>query len=224
VKTIINNYLKQFPPAYEIFYELQNLGFVYLIGGVLREFRDYGKIRYLRDIDIILDIDDVEACEKILAMHNPQRNSFGGYKIECNGLIVDIWLLKETWAYREGIIRCASNEYSKKLIETVFLNIDGIMFDWKNEVWYDKIYQEAMQSRILDVVLSDNPQILLNIIRAMILKNRYQMNYSERLKSIICQRMKQESQMVERLYRIQQKRYKKEILSKSDIEHELMEI
>ncbi len=46
---------------------MEEIGNIYLIGGVLREFKDNNKIINLRDIDIIIDIKNSVCLEKILS-------------------------------------------------------------------------------------------------------------------------------------------------------------
>lgn len=222
--TIIFNYLENYPPSLELFRKLKHAGNLYLIGGVLREYRDRGELRDLRDIDIIIDIRERSRWEEILETHRPKKNSFGGYKLVCSALIVDIWPLEETWAYREGYVVCKPEEYAMNLPKTVFLNLDAIIYDFNKDIWYDEKYLDAMNSRVIDVVLEKNPWILLNIVRAMVLKKRYGMSFSDGLRKIIREQMNLEKDFTGRLLEIQEERYKKVILSGEEIEKELEEL
>ena len=224
LKEIMYLYLKNHPPALELFYILEKAGDVYLIGGVLREYKDNNAILNLRDVDIIIDVQNIEYWEKILSEFEVRKNRFGGYKLCCSGLIVDIWPLDETWAYKKQIVKCSPAEYVESLIYTVFLNIDAIVYDMKRDIWYDGGYKEAMRTRVLDVVLECNPEIHLNIVRAMVLKERYKMTYSKKLKEIIVKEREKSREFSGLLMDIQFARYKKEILSKETIEKELMQI
>ena len=224
MKDSIYSYLGKFPLAFELFKIIEEMGDLYLIGGLLREYKDYGKIHELRDIDIVIDVKDKALYEEILAKYNPKRNRFGGFKLSCSGLVIDIWLLKETWAYKKELVNCLVGEFGEKLTDTVFLNIDGIVYDWKKECWYDEKYKEAMKNKVLDVVLEKNPYIELNIVRALILKNRYQLKLSNRLKKIINKQMYLDLCLSQKLYCIQLERYKKEIISRRNIEMELEKI
>lgn len=224
LKEIIYQYLEKYPPALNLFHMLEEIGNIYLIGGVLREFKDNNKIINLRDIDIIIDIKNSVCLEKILSKFDVGKNRFGGYKLFCSGLVVDIWSLDETWAYKNQILKCKSTNYVECLTSTVFLNIDAIVYDMKNNIWYDRKYQEAMRSRVLDVVLECNPEVPLNVIRAIMLKKRYDMTYSKRLKCIIKKEMNARENFLDMLMNIQVKRYKREILSKELIENELFQM
>lgn len=50
--------------------------------------------------------------------------------------------------------------------------MDSIIYDMSNDRWLDEIYKEAKDSKILDVVLEDNPHLELNILRAIIFKRK----------------------------------------------------
>ena len=225
MKQSIYTYLQKCPPSLELFKKLEMAGNLYLIGGVLREFRDYRQIHSLRDIDIIIDVKNPKLWNEILYTYAFKTNRFGGNKLTCHGLLVDTWLLGETWAFRNHIIDCAPKDYIKYLPLTVFLNIDSIIFDWEKEEWYDQKYCEAMRTKVLDVVLEKNPQIYLNIVRAFVLKNRYQMNISPKLSDIVvreCQKEESISVFCSRLFKEQLRRYKEPILTKEQIMSELL--
>ena len=150
----IYSYLLQYPPALEMYDMLEKTGNIYLIGGILREYKDKGEIQKIRDIDIIIEVTVESYWQELLKKYQPNKNKFGGYKLSCSGLIVDIWELKETWAYRNKLIPCNSTDYLKKLPDTVFLNIDAIIYDLKRNIWYDEKYQQAMQSKIIGIPIN----------------------------------------------------------------------
>lgn len=223
MEKILNEYLVKHHPARILFEKLGELGDIYLIGGVLREIRDNGKILLLRDIDIVLDTERELEYRNLLSEYSPENNRFGGYKIHCHDLIVDIWLMKQTWAYSANIIECDRKDYSKMLHKTVFLNMDSIVYDMKNDIWYDDIYRKAMKTKILDVVLEENPFLELNIVRSFVIRKKYEMDFSERLKALIGDYIGNyfEDDIISRLYETQSRRYKKEILSKWEFEETL---
>lgn len=225
MEDVLREYLEKHYPAKILFDQLQGMGNVYLIGGVLREIKDNGTIRFLRDIDIVLDTSDVDTYNKFISEHAAIKNRFGGYKVQCQDLIVDMWLLQQTWAYSEHVIQCDPQDYLVKLQETVFLNMDSIVYDIRNAKWYDDRYQEAMRTGILDVVLEDNPFLELNIIRSFVIKRKYDMSFSKKLKDIICEYVcncGKENAILD-LYNTQINRYKKEVLSKKELRNEIEE-
>lgn len=221
VKNIMYTKLKYHQPAYNLFRHFEKYGNLYLIGGVLREYKDSGSFQNLRDIDLVLNVHDEDSCKKELQKYSPKRNRFGGYKIDCGGLILDLWFIEDTWAYREHVVECSADEYNMNLAKTVFLNLDSIVYDWKNETWQDETYRKAMESRVLDTVLEKNPEIPLNILRSLILKQRYQMEYSEKLKNIIGEQNSRIENLAEYLDEMQRKRYGKRMVSYEYIVREL---
>lgn len=204
--------------------KLYNIGELYLIGGVLREFLETGDIKIVRDIDLVISTKEVDQFHKICMKYHTKKNSFGGYKINCDGITIDVWNIENTWAYKKNIIKCSEEDYLKKLPYTVFYNLDSLIYNVKNDIWYDDLYKEAKESNVLDIVLEENSQIDLNILRGMIFQNRYHMKYSERLKKLIRERFRNEKEYVKILYSIELKRYEKEILSLKDIEEQLDQI
>lgn len=220
---VITEYLDKHPPAKDLFEGLKQLGNVYLIGGVLREYRDNDGIDVLRDIDMIVDIPE-QPYKQFLDSYMPEVNVFGGYKICCSGLIVDIWRLEQTWAYANHKIICKDKDYVSNLVRTVFLNMDAIVYDLQRDIWYDSGYLNALNEGVLDVVLKENPQIGLNIIRSLVIKKKYNMRMSEELCNIISGYCTKSRDAVQELYKIQLNRYKKEIISMKELEKELSSI
>lgn len=202
----IDNKLRDYRTLWELLKQLENLGETFIIGGALREFRENNLEQLPRDFDLVVDTDDYH-LNKVLFRHRPHRNRFGGYKINDRGIIIDIWCLKDTWAYKEKKIVCRTSDYGEKLQDTVFLNIDAIVYNFTKKVWYDANYIHAMNTKELDVVLEANPQLPLNIMRSILLKNRYSMQMSSKLKSIICNYVKSEKDSERMLMSIQMAHY-----------------
>ena len=224
MKNSIYYYLGNHPPALKLFQSLESAGDLYLIGGVLREYRDHHEINSLRDMDIIIQVRDVIAWNNILETYSFYTNRFGGHKLTCDGLLIDVWPIEDTWAFRKHIIQCPPEEYLLNLPKTVFLNIDGIIYDWDSETWYDAEYQQALSSHILDVVLPQNPQIPLNILRAFVLADRYNLSFSQKLTKIIyqsCSTFNSLSDFSYLLLQEQRKRYGKDIFSYEEIQNNL---
>lgn len=225
---MLNEYLTKHHPARMLFNGLQELGDVYLIGGVLREIKDNGRIVSLRDVDVIIDTSKEKEYEKFILSYSPGINRFGGYKVQCQNLIIDIWLLRQTWAYSTRAIKCTSEDYVRMLPQTVFLNMDAIVYDMRNDKWYDTEYQKAMETKILDIVLEENPFVELNIVRSFVLKKKYEMVFSNKLQKVIRKYVNEcsgkEMSAAFELYQAQNKRYKKEILSQIEYLEMLKEV
>lgn len=167
---------------------------------------------------------EIDKFNEICLKYQAQKNSFDGYKMMCTDLVVDVWRIEQTWAYRENVIECQENDYLRNLTQTVFYNMDSIVYDIKKDMWYDDVYKKAKENNVLDIVLEENPYIDLNILRGMILQSTYDMKYSSKIKNIVRDRYQQENNYEKLLYDIEIKRYKREILSLDDIKNQLYRI
>ena len=212
----IEKYLTKYPPALMVFRMLLEAGEVYAIGGLLREFRDNQKIVHLRDADFAVYIKDSKVWNDLLSQIPYTRNQFGGYKFLCSGFIIDIWDVRETWAFRKKYIKVEDGDYFDYLPQSVFLNIDAIVCDLKTDRWNDTIYREAIRKKELGIILKDNPFTELNILRSMILRKRYDMRYSIELGELILS-YKPVEKLVRELMEIQKGRYGYEVLKEEEI-------
>lgn len=220
IKEEILRYLAEYPPAYQVFEMLLQAGDVYVMGGLLREYCDNGRINDLRDADFCVDVKRPEIWTNLLETIPYTLNRFNGYKFVCSKFIIDVWNVKETWAFKEQKVLANEKNYFNKLPDTVFLNMDALVYDLKKDVWNDYIYKEAMKSRVLDIVLAENPFVELNIIRAMVLRKKYNMIYSKKLANIICEYGQMEN-FTDQAMAIQKKRYGYYVVDKKIIEEEI---
>ena len=224
MKNSILRFLDKHPPAKLMFSDMLSSGELYLIGGVLREYLDHRSFDNLRDIDIIVNVKNAEKWRETIQKYSIKTNRFGGSTLKCDGFIVDAWPVDQTWAYRQNLVSCGPDDYFDNLPKTVFLNIDGIVFDWQRNVWNDEEYQSAMKSKILDIVLPENPLLCLNILRTFILQDRYHMGISDRLRQVIINEYncsQDEENFVNTLMAEQFRRYGREVLSRHQIEEKM---
>ena len=220
IRTEVEAYLAQYPPALSLFRKIMKVGDVYIVGGLLREYRDNGKIQELRDADFSINIKNRELWKELLNEMSHTLNHFGGYKFMCSGFIVDIWDVAETWAFQKHFIEVEDKDYFEHLTDSVYLNIDAIAYDLSNDKWNDSGYRKAMESNILDLVLAENPYIELNLLRAMVLRRKYNMQYSKKLKNVILT-YSEHKEFVADLMMIQQNRYGYKVLSEIAINAEI---
>ena len=138
----------------------------------------------------------------------------------CSGFIIDIWDVKKTWAFEKQVIKVENNNYFEYLSKSVFLNLDAIIYDLTNDKWNDLIYQNAVKNGELEIVLRENPFKELNILRAMVLREKYNMRYSEELAKMILD-CSAEDTFLKDIMEIQEGRYGYIILSKEKIKQEV---
>ncbi len=153
IKQKLLGYLQNHIPAKDIIEKLCKSGNIYLVGGACREYKDHSDFEYLRDVDIVIDITDKKAFEKITHEYPLRKNRFGGYKFFCEGLTVDVWSIDDTWAFKEKMITCPRDEYIDRFKDTVFFNIDAIVYDWNNDSWIADKYTDVVSLKTLDIVM-----------------------------------------------------------------------
>ena len=146
IRGVLKEHLKHHPIADQLFMKLYNIG-LYLIGGILREFLETCDFRNVRDIDLVISTKKVGQFHEICAKYHTKKNSFGGYKINCDDFTIDVWRIESTWAYKKNIIKCSEEDYLKNLPYTVFYNMDSLVYDIKNNTWYDYLYKKDIRQK-----------------------------------------------------------------------------
>jgi tRNA nucleotidyltransferase/poly(A) polymerase len=181
---------------------------IYLFGGCLRDFLRNQFRTVPRDFDLVISSDtDVETFLKQVDCIY-RKNKFGGYKIKVDDLNFDVWTINETWAFKTQKVELQN---AKDLVKTVFLNVDGLLYDLKNCTFYDDLYRKAISDRTLDIILKDNPHPELNIARAYRLKHDYNLNFSDELQAYCNNWISQydsRKKVKDTLKKIEHKRYK----------------
>lgn len=161
----------------QMLHRIKSSGDVSILGGALR---DWSLNRQPRDIDVVVNCSASKLDD--LLQHKAKKNRFGGFKIELNKVEFDIWNLDSTWAFKNDP---KFNKKMEEVPETVFLNIDAIMFDLCSNKILDKGFEQAMESKLLDIVYEPNPYPYLCVSKALIALHKYDMRPSKRLADFI---------------------------------------
>jgi len=216
--------MKNYPQANDFIRKLQKNNQMFLFGGAVRKYIESGNNFFEdnlpRDFDFVLKKQYDFNLDDIFQSYNYKKNRFGGYKVILNNLTFDVWELSNTWAIKNKYVELSE----KKLCETVFLNIDAIVYDFHNKKLYDEKYQEAKKKRCLEMVLEKNPCKELNLVRSMIFKQKYQMSYSDKLKAVFEEYACMEKKLSDILYDIQIEHYGSERISHKSINEEITNI
>lgn len=159
---------------------LSNYGELVFFGGSIRDlYLEKPIINNPRDYDIVINnhgkTDDLE---KYIEMFEYRKNRFGGYKININNTEFDIWRIDNTWAFHNKILD--KKEYN--LINSVYLSVDGIAYNYNKNILYDSVLKRTNDRKEISVVLDINPQKELNLLRALVYKNKYDYKLSYTLK------------------------------------------
>lgn len=200
--------------------EILNCANVYLFGGAVRNYLD-DDFENVRDLDFVVDFKKSNYSIDEFLMKNTKfkKNIFGGYKILSNDICIDMWEMKDTWAFKENKISGSVHNLTK----SVFLNIDGIVYSMNDKDYINDCnqkYFEIRKKNILDTVLEENPCVELNLLRALVLCKKYDMEFSNNLKNIFKIYSNSETFMDYLMY-LQLNHYGKQVLSSQCIK-ELM--
>lgn len=138
---------------------------VFVFGGALRDISLWGVPRFSSDVDIVLQVNDVDALVDILGRYGASQNKFGGYRVRLSRWNFDVWEVSKTWAFSVGAVELQSH---LSLLETTFFNWDAILYDYRSgALHYRKDYFSNLSSRYLDLVLEENPNAAGAFVRAL---------------------------------------------------------
>lgn len=166
----------------QLFNDLEGLGDVIVVGGVVRDIV-YGE-KEPRDIDLIICCAS-EELQKALWESGAKRNRFGGYKIERNGMLFDIWSIDDHWPFAKGIL-----DKNKENIEKgAFYNIDAACVNLATSELFSEGLDVAMRTKMLDIIVADDGLVdqlhVFNVMRAYRLKQQWGLEFSNRVQRYI---------------------------------------
>lgn len=145
---------------------LSGSGEVLVFGGLLRDIALYGGGEFNSDIDLVIDCSSevlFEFFQKRNALSG--RNHFGGYRVKVGGWSIDVWPMRETWAFASGKVEFVDRE---SLLSTTITNWDSVAFSFKdNSLIADRSYVDCLKRRELDIILVENPNRLGAFLRVL---------------------------------------------------------
>ena len=206
--------------------ELSEVGDLLFFGGSIRDICIFpNNPPSPRDFDIAIKFKNKEKFESIKNNYEYRKNRFGGYKFKISNVEFDIWNIENTWAFNHTDLKVSEENLAK----SVYLNIDGIVFNFNKSIVYDESFDDSIKHSKIDIILEDNPQVELNLLRALVFKEKYKeelnLSFSNRLKNIFRKYLEdREFDFIDYLYEIQSSHYKNEYFSKEDIKSELQHI
>jgi hypothetical protein len=213
IKENISKLRKSSTNINSLFDQLDSFGVYLLIGGAVRDLLFNSNPR---DYDIVVDTEE----ELILNLPDIKRNSFGGLKIKLNQIEFDIWTLNKTWAFRKMNVRGSI----KNLQNSCFFNLDSIIYDFKKEELLCDHFYRGISSRTLDIIFEENPYPSVCVIRAFVLRDKWELDFSKRLNDFIYNWYLETNDPIESLIDAQEKHYKEIILNKNKIIYNLKKI
>lgn len=212
IKSDIDNLRKVSEATNYLFNELEKQKNYMLMGGAVR---DLLFNRKPRDYDIV-----VEAEELTLNLPNVKRNSFGGLKVVIDHNEFDIWCLKDTWALKKMRV----NASKENLQNSCFFNLDSVIYDAKNEEFLFRHFMDGINSKELDIVYEDNPYPSVCVVRAFVLQEKWEMQFSQRLSRYIRSWVMKEEDPIQELIKAQLKHYKEIKFGYEELNHKLRSV
>jgi hypothetical protein len=204
-----------------LFVEIEKVYDVIIFGGVVRDYIVF-KTFEPRDIDLVLCSNSAKgSLENLLYSYYPEssirKNQFEGYKLQSAYTFIDIWLLENTWAFRHGLLKASLDN----LLRSVCLNIDAYAYHLTNKYFIGNCDEKELPEKI-DFSLKENPNIDLNIIRALHLSKKYNIGLSAHLKKTVVNFFNNKKKMEQRVINIQNKHYNRIVISNEEISNILM--
>ncbi|MFH5835215.1 hypothetical protein ACHAL6_03940 [Proteiniclasticum sp. C24MP] len=223
IETIISNnlssILKKDNSVFMFIEKLSNMGELIFFGGSIRDlYLDLQNHTSPRDYDIVINSSTkIKELEKIIESYDHKKNRFGGYKVKIGSTEFDIWRIEKTWAFSNNLLESKENN----LINSVYLSVDGIAYNYNKKKLYDNILKHTNEKKEISVVLKNNPQKELNLLRGLVYKQKYKYSFSHTLKSEYRLQKERNKNLSKLLYDLQFDHYKEEKLTLKQIEREL---
>lgn len=224
--------LNEEPNLRSVLFQILIEGTAYLIGGYVR---DVFEGKESRDLDIVVDIPherlknivDAENCKK-------QFNRMDGAKLLLNKINVDIWSFDNNWAFKNELVKRNEKEKLNCLAKGCFYNYDALVVNVSNFSYNIRYYENFIKEKKLDILQKRaiyknlNPTQEANILRAIFLKKKYGVSYTEHLKDYIYLKMQSLSDVygesIERLMDVKEKYPKYRMITREDIVNTLEEL
>ncbi|MBA3925671.1 hypothetical protein [Listeria rustica] len=212
--------LKKDKSVFDFVSQLSNENELIFFGGAIRDLYMSSEIVVPRDFDIVLnssiDIDEVESYF-YRSGYAYRKNRFDGFKVEIGKTEVDLWYLDNTWAFKNNKVELSV----ENLTSTVYLNLDGIAYNYNGGRLYNTVFEKAEKNKEIDIVLQENPQEKLNLLRALVFKEKYNYSLSENLIKRYLHFYEKDSKLAEELNNLQIDHYGQAKMLKNNIDDEL---
>jgi hypothetical protein len=148
--------------ANQFWFELKRTTDSYVFGGFIVDYLNHNNKH--RDIDIVVASLDNNLL-KLIKSFNGIKNSFGGYKIIIDQIIVDVWAIKDTWAIKK--MNSLNFDLINLLPSTSFFNSTAIIFSiTTKKLTFHKKFLEYINNDKLDILFEDNPYPALCILKS----------------------------------------------------------
>lgn len=178
----------------------------YLCGGAVRDLLLCNN-RTPRDLDIIFGYVSREELADLFSDRVKGTTGLGGLKLQVKDWSIDMWSIKDTWAFKEGKV---SGEGFSDYPRTTFLDVDAIAIELfstrgRKRKIYSKGFFEAISSKTIELNFEDNPAPGKCIVRALQIANKFNFSIGRKLARYMTSYVKRVE--IEELADIYQRRY-----------------
>ena len=177
INTVIEKYRNDNPTFCTFWQSLFEAGDFYIIGGAIRSIYNNN---IPRDIDIIVKNGIQEIINNLDDSVTISKNYYGGYKLDCNGVIVDVWDFESHWAFKNNILP----PDEQHLAESCFYDFDALVYSPTTGYLDIDRYINAIEAHTIDFIKNDshyiecNPGELTNVVRAMVAAIDFNLSFS----------------------------------------------
>ena len=153
------------PAATELLDAIGRHGSAAVFGGLLRDLSIHEPEEFASDIDLVVATSDWPRLRQDLMNFGGERTRYGGLRLQHGGWQFDVWSLRETWAFRKGLVRGST---FADLVHTTFFNWDAIVLDVTSRaLHYPLSYFADLNARFLEINLEENANPIGNLARAI---------------------------------------------------------
>jgi hypothetical protein len=158
-----------------------------VFGGMPRDLLVFGLDVRPRDVDIVIADVSLEDISAVFSRSVHRRTRFGGLSLRVDQWKLDVWPLKQTWAFKTLGVSVPSFE---DLPKTTFLNAEAIAVDlFKEPRGKRKVYSfgffESVRRKVIEVNFEPNPFPKLCVVRSLIMAARLGFGIGPRLAAYI---------------------------------------
>lgn len=150
---------------------------VYLFSGIIRNY--FLNNLVIRDVDIVIESD--EEIQLLLDKYEYRRNSFGGYKIIINNMVIDVWRIDRTWAINnhQTILNFDLDKY---IPHTAFFNFSAIIYSINRKKFiYTIHFLRFLRDKKMDIVYVPNANYHLCVVNCFYYSDKYNLKISKKL-------------------------------------------
>ena len=172
------------PEIIAFLFKLMSKTKIYLFSGIIRDFYlNKKKDVKFRDIDIIIQ-DDLKV-EDFFNNWDFTKNSFGGYKIYASNNVIDMWVIKDTWALNNGQLKLEFS-HTSELPKTTFFNFSSILYSLNDRSFIiGKDFLRFLRDKKIELVLDKNPNPELCLVNSFYYCDKLKLKLGEKLKKYL---------------------------------------